>query len=147
LIGKLGFKKAAVCHSTILNRSKDRIFHFSSNNAALFVFSTVDLPEHPLASWCIPVFLIQVCVNAAFIHINLSKTPVQFFFPKSPVSFSCFSYFCMAGLDTLNVWCVSSSVYPACLYSIVHSLYFLYIVGAVEKTPKESFQYSAAQQR
>ena len=46
------------------------------------------------------------------------------FFPKSPVSFSCFSHFCIVDLDTLKVWCVSSSVCPACLYSIVRSLYF-----------------------
>ena len=45
------------------------------------------------------------------------------FFPKSPVSFSCFSQFCMVDLDILNVWWVSSSVCPACRYSIVRSRY------------------------
>ena len=45
------------------------------------------------------------------------------FFPKSPVSFCCFSHFCMVDLDTLNTWCVSSSVCPACLYSFVRSRY------------------------
>ena len=45
------------------------------------------------------------------------------FFPKSPVSFSCFSHSCIVDLDTLNVWWVSSSVCPACRYSIVRSLY------------------------
>ena len=41
------------------------------------------------------------------------------FFPKSPVSFSCFSHSRMVDMDTLNTRCVSSSVCPACLYSIV----------------------------
>ena len=45
------------------------------------------------------------------------------FFSKFPVSFSCFSHFCIVDLDTLNVWCVSSSVCPDCRYSIVRSLY------------------------
>lgn len=45
------------------------------------------------------------------------------FFPKSPVSFRSFSHFCIVDLDTLNVWCVSSSVCPSCRYSIVRSRY------------------------
>ena len=45
------------------------------------------------------------------------------FFSKFPVSFSCFSHFCIVDLDTLNVWWVSSNVCPACRYSIVRSRY------------------------
>ena len=47
------------------------------------------------------------------------------FFPKSPVSFSCFSHFCIVDLDTSKIWCVASKLCPVCLYSIVRSLYFL----------------------
>ena len=53
------------------------------------------------------------------------KTRCSAFFPKFPVSFSCFSHSCIVDLDTLNVLWVSSGVCPACLYSIVRSQYFL----------------------
>ena len=53
------------------------------------------------------------------------KLLCSFFFSNPPVSFCCFSHSRIVVMDTLNIWCVSSSVCPACLYSIVHSLYFL----------------------
>ncbi len=197
LIRKPEFKKTAVHRSTILKRSQDLFRHFSGNHAASLIFSTTDPPEHLLASWCIPVFPIQICIDAAFIHIgnlfwrhifdfflicryflsllllvadclfflvilfrrSASRMPLALhpnasaisdsyasgcsityafnftgsifrkprcssFFSKSPVSLSCFPHSCMVDLATLNIRCVSSSVCPACLYSIVRSLYF-----------------------
>ena len=43
------------------------------------------------------------------------------FFSKFPLSFSRFSHSRMVDIDTLNTRCVSSSVCPACRYSIVRS--------------------------
>ena len=196
LVGKPEFKKAAVHRSIILERCKDLIPHFSSNNAAALIFSATNPSEYLLAPRCIPVFPIQICIYAAFIHISnlvgryilnlfliccyfllilllvtsclfflvilyrcsASRMPLSLhpnasaisdwyasgcsstyafnfsgsifrnprcssFFPKSPVSFSCFSHFCIVDLDTLNTWWVSSSVCPACRYSIVCSRY------------------------
>ncbi len=70
LVGKPEFKKAAVHRSAILKRREDLIRHFSGNNAAALIFSTTDPPEYLLAPWCIPVFPIQVCIYATFIHIG-----------------------------------------------------------------------------
>ena len=196
LIRKPEFKKTAVHRSTILKRCKNLVYHLSSNNAAAFIFSATEPPEYLLTPWRIPIFPIQVCIYAAFIHISncfgwyvldlllicryfllilllvtdrlfflvilcrrrASRMPLSLqpnasaisdwyasgcsatyafsfsgsifrnprcssFFPKSPVSFSCFSHFCMVDLDTLKIWCVSSSVCPACRYSIVRSRY------------------------
>ena len=47
------------------------------------------------------------------------------FFSKFPVSFSCFSHFCIVDLETLKTWWVASKLCPACRYSIVRSLYLL----------------------
>ena len=196
LVGKPKFKKAAVHRPAILKRCKDLVRHLSGNNATAFILSSAGPPEYLLAPWRIPVFPIQVCIYATFIHISnlfgryvldlflircyfllvlllvssclfflvilcrrsASRMPLSLhpnasaisdwyasgcsdtyafsfsgsifrnprcssFFPKSPVSFSCFSQFCMVDLDTLNVWWVSSSVCPACRYSIVCSRY------------------------
>ncbi len=70
LIGKPEFKKAAVHRSAVLKWGKYLIRHFSGNNATSVVFSTIDPSEHLLASWCIPIFPIQVFVDAAFVHIG-----------------------------------------------------------------------------
>ena len=71
------------------------------------------------ASGCSPTYAFS------FSGSIFRKPRCSSFFPKSPVSFSCFSHSCIVDLDTLNVWWVSSSVCPACLYSIVRSRYFL----------------------
>ena len=70
LIREPEFKKTAVHRSAILKRRKNLTRHLSSNNAATFVFSPADTPEYLLAPWRIPVFPIQVCIYAAFIHIS-----------------------------------------------------------------------------
>lgn len=197
LIGKPEFKKAAVHRSVILKWRKNLIRHFSGNNATALIFSAADPPKYLLSPQRIPVFPVQVCINATFIHISnlfrryvlnlvlircyfllillliarclffrvilcrrrASRMPLSLhpnasaisdwyasgcsatyafsfsgsifrkprcssFFPKSPVSFSCFSHSCIVDLDTLNVSWVSSSVCPACRYSIVRSRYF-----------------------
>ena len=56
LVGKPEFKKAAVHRSIILERCKDLIPHFSSNNAAALIFSATNPSEYLLAPRCIPVF-------------------------------------------------------------------------------------------
>jgi len=38
-----------------------------------------------------------------FFWIDFSETPMQLLFSKSPVSFICFSQFCMVDLEALNV--------------------------------------------
>ena len=196
LVRKPKFKKAAVHCPAILKWCRDLVGHLRGNNTAAFILSAADPPEYLLTPRRIPVFPIQVCIYAAFIHISnlfgwyvldcfliccyfflilllvagclfflvilyrrsASRMPLSLhpnasaisdwyasgcsatyafnfsgsifrkprcssFFPKSPVSFSCFSQFCMVDLDTLNVWWVSSSVCPACRYSIVRSRY------------------------
>ena len=70
LIGKPEFKKFAVHCSAILKWCQNLVRHLSSNNAAAFICSAADPPEYLLTSWCIPVFPIQVCIYAAFIHIS-----------------------------------------------------------------------------
>ena len=70
LMRKPEFKKAAVHRSAILKRRKDLVSHFSGNNAAALIFSTADPSEYLLASRRIPVFPIQVCIYATFIHID-----------------------------------------------------------------------------
>ena len=70
LARKPEFKKSAVHRSTILKRCKDLVRYFSGNNAAALILSTTNPPEHPLTSWSIPIFPIQVCIYAAFIHIS-----------------------------------------------------------------------------
>ena len=196
LVRKPKFKKAAVHRPIILERCENLIPHFCSNNATALIFSATNPSKYLLPPWRIPVFPIQICIYAAFIHISdlfgryildffqvycyfflilllvadclfflvilyrrsASRMPLSLhpnasaisdwyasgcsatyafsfsgsifrklrcssFFSKSPVSFSCFSHFCIVDLDTLNVWWVSSSVCPACRYSIVRSRY------------------------
>ena len=69
-IGKPEFKKAAVHRSVILKWRKNLIRHFSGNNATALIFSATDPPEYLLSPQRIPVFPIQICINAAFIHIG-----------------------------------------------------------------------------
>ena len=192
LVRKPKLKQAAVHRSAILKRRKNLFRHFSGNNTAALIFSAADPPEYLLTPRRIPVFPIQICIYATFIHIgnlfgryvldlllirryflwillliasrlfflvilfrrSASRIPLSLhpntsaisdwyasgcsatyllsfsgsifrklrcssFFPKSPVSFSCCSHLCIVDIDTLNVWCVSSSVCPVCRYSIV----------------------------
>ena len=70
LIRKPDFKKAAVHRSAILKWCKDLVSHFSGNNAATLIFSPADTPEYLLAPWGIPIFPIQICIYATFIHIS-----------------------------------------------------------------------------
>ena len=70
LIRKPEFKKTAVHRSTILKWCKYLIRHLSRNNAAALIFSTTNPPKYLLAPWRIPVFPIQVCIYAPFIHIS-----------------------------------------------------------------------------
>ena len=67
---KLEFKKAAVHRSAILKWRKDPVSHLSGNNSAALIFSATEPPEYLLAPQRIPVFPIQVCIYAAFIHIG-----------------------------------------------------------------------------
>ena len=70
LVRKPKFKKAAVHRPTILKRCKNLVRHLSGNNAAAFILSAADPPEHPLPPRRISVFPIQVCIYAAFVHIR-----------------------------------------------------------------------------
>ena len=70
LVRKPKFKKAAVHRPAILKWRKDLIPHFGSNNATAFIFPASDPPEYLLASRRIPIFPIQVCIYATFIHIG-----------------------------------------------------------------------------
>ena len=70
LMRKPEFKKAAVHRSAILKRHKDLVSHLSGNNTATLKFSATNPSEYLLAPRCIPVFPIQVCIYAAFIHIG-----------------------------------------------------------------------------
>ena len=70
LIRKPEFKEAAVHRSAILKWRKDLVPHFSGNNPAALIFSATDLSEYLLAPWRIPVFPVQVCIYAAFVHIG-----------------------------------------------------------------------------
>ena len=70
LVRKPKFKKAAVHRPTILKWCKDLVRHLSGNNAAAFILSTADPPEHPLPPWRISIFPVQICIYATFIHIG-----------------------------------------------------------------------------
>lgn len=70
LSGKPEFKKAAVHRSTVLKRGENLIRHFSGNNTAALIFSTTDLTKHLLSPKRIPIFSIQVRINATFIYIG-----------------------------------------------------------------------------
>ncbi len=70
LIGKPEFKKTTVHRPAILKRREDLIRYFSGDNATALIFSAADSPGHLLAPWRIPVFPIQICIDAAFIHIG-----------------------------------------------------------------------------
>ena len=70
LMRKPEFKKAAIHRSTILKWCKDLVSYFSGNNATTLIFSAADPSEYLLASRRIPVFPIQVCIYATFIHID-----------------------------------------------------------------------------
>ena len=70
LLRKPEFKKTAVHRSIILKWRKDPVSHFSGNNAATLIFPAADSSEYLLAPRRIPVFPIQVCIYAAFIHIG-----------------------------------------------------------------------------
>ena len=70
LMRKPEFKKAAVHRSAILKRRKDLVSHFSGNNAAALIFLATDMPEYLLTPRRIPIFPIQVCIYAAFIHVG-----------------------------------------------------------------------------
>ena len=70
LIRKPEFKKAAVHRSAILKWRKDLVSHFSGYNAAALIFPATDPPEYLLTPRRIPIFPIQVCIYAAFIHIG-----------------------------------------------------------------------------
>ena len=70
LAGKPEFKKFAVHRSAILKGCKNSVAHLSGDNTAALVLPTTDLSKHLLALRRIPVFPIEVCVYAAFIHIG-----------------------------------------------------------------------------
>ena len=70
LMRKPEFKKTAVHRPAILKWRKDLVSNFSGNNAAALIFSAADPSEYLLAPRRIPVFPIQICIYAAFIHIG-----------------------------------------------------------------------------
>ena len=70
LVRKPKFKKAAVHCPAILKWCKDLVGHLRGNNTAAFILSAADPPEYLLTPRRIPVFPIQVCIYAAFIHIS-----------------------------------------------------------------------------
>ena len=63
-------KKRTIHGAAILKWGKKLITHFSGNNTATLILSTTDSSAYLLASRCVPVFPIQVCIYAAFIHIG-----------------------------------------------------------------------------
>ena len=70
MLCKPKFKKRTVHGAAILKWSKELITYFSCNNTATLILSTTDSSEYLLASRSIPVFPIQVCIYATFIHIG-----------------------------------------------------------------------------
>ena len=68
--------------------------------------SQIPLSLHPYAS-AISDWYASGCSDTYAFNFSGSifRNPrCSSFFPKSPVSFCCFSHFCMVDLDTLNVW-------------------------------------------
>ena len=70
LMRKPEFKKTAVHRPAILKWRKDPVSHFSGNNATTLIFSAADPSKYLLAPRRIPVFPIQICIYAAFIHVG-----------------------------------------------------------------------------
>ena len=70
LLCKPKFKKGAVHGAAILKRSQNFISHLSGDNTATLIFPATDLTIHFLAPGSIAVFPIQVCIYAAFVHID-----------------------------------------------------------------------------
>ena len=84
LADKPGFKETAVHRPAILEWRKDLILHFCGDNATAFIFPPTDQPRHFLALRGIPVFPVQIRINAAFIYISdlLRRHVLDLFFVR-----------------------------------------------------------------
>lgn len=70
LMRKPEVEQAAVHCSAVLKGRNDLMTHFCGNNPTALVSAPADAPKYLLASGRIPIFTVQVGIDAAFVHIG-----------------------------------------------------------------------------